>query len=101
MNGFDESLSLDCTQTWNNISDHVYKDIMPAINSALRGRVVRYSNTELKNVLQQYHRHQRESYRISQDEDLANADRKRKGINSRRFEVSIFFKDISVLLKGL
>jgi hypothetical protein len=47
-----------------------------------------YNKTELRYVLQQLHRHRRETWQISQDEAKAKADKKRKGTNSRRSDVS-------------
>ncbi|CAG8755601.1 13795_t:CDS:2, partial [Funneliformis caledonium] len=35
LSGFDNSLSIDHTQKWNDICDHVFKEIMPAVNQAL------------------------------------------------------------------
>ena len=61
---------------------------MPAINQALRDRIV-YKQTELKYVLQQLHRHRRKSWQIKQDEEKSKLDRSRKGVNSRRSDVSI------------
>lgn len=61
---------------------------MPAINQALRDRIV-YKQTELKYVLQQLHRHRRESWQIKQDEEKSKLDKSRKGVNSRRSDVSI------------
>jgi hypothetical protein len=63
---------------------------MPAIDKALKNRM-RYNLTELKYVLQQLHRHRRESWQISQDNEKAKEDKKRKGTNSRRSDVSITF----------
>jgi len=60
---------------------------MPAIDRAIGGRID-YNQTELKYVLQQLHRHRRDTWKISQDARKAKADRKRKGVNSRRSEVS-------------
>lgn len=60
---------------------------MPAINKAIGSRIV-YNQTELRYVLQQLHRHRRDSWKIMQNADKAKADRKRKGINSRRSDVS-------------
>ncbi|CAG8602108.1 5669_t:CDS:2 [Funneliformis caledonium] len=37
LRGFDNFLSIDHTQKWNDICDHVFKDIMPAVNQALTG----------------------------------------------------------------
>src|SRR2546430_12297854 len=62
---------------------------MPAIDRAIGGRID-YNQTELKYVLQQLHRHRRDTRKISQDTRKAKADRKRKGVNSRRSEVSNF-----------
>jgi hypothetical protein len=60
---------------------------MPAVNKALNGRI-RYNPTELKYVLQQLHRHRRENWQISQDDEKSKADKKRKGTNARRSDVS-------------
>ena len=62
---------------------------MPAIDKALKGRFL-CSQTELKYVLQQLHRHRRENWQISQDVDKLKEDKKRKETNSRRSDVSIF-----------
>jgi hypothetical protein len=62
---------------------------MPAIDKALKDRIV-YNQTELKYVLQQLHRHRRESWQISQNVEKVKEDKKRKGTNSRRSDVSIF-----------
>ena len=88
LSGLDDSLSLDHTKKWNKISNHVSKDIMPAINQALTGRML-YKQTELKFVLQQLHRHRRENWTITQDDAKLKMNRKRKGTNSRRADVSI------------
>ncbi|PKY47385.1 hypothetical protein RhiirA4_421353 [Rhizophagus irregularis] len=84
--GLDSSLSLDHTQPWNEIQSHVSKDIMPAIDKALKDRIV-YNQTELKYVLQQLHCHRRESWQISQNVEKVKEDKKRKGTNSRRSDV--------------
>ncbi len=68
---------------------------MPAIDRAINNRIV-YNQTELKYVLQQLHRHRRENWSIAQDAAKAKADKKRKGINSRRSEV-INFQLLSVI----
>jgi hypothetical protein len=67
---------------------------MPAVDRALNGRM-RYNQAELKYVLQQLHRHRRENWQISQDAEKLKADKKRKGTNARRSDVSI--NTISVL----
>ncbi|CAB4374406.1 unnamed protein product [Rhizophagus irregularis] len=81
--GLDSSLSLDHMQPWNEIQSHVSKDIMPAIDKALKDRII-YNQTELKYVLQQLHHHRRESWQISQNVEKVKEDKKRKGTNSRR-----------------
>jgi hypothetical protein len=86
--GLDDSLNLDYTKQWSDISSHVARKIMPAIDKALSGRI-RYQRTELKYVLQQFHRHRRESWQINQDSNRLKTDRKRKGTNSRRSDVRI------------
>ncbi|CAB5388123.1 unnamed protein product [Rhizophagus irregularis] len=58
--GLDSSLSLDHTQPWNEIQSYVSKDIMPAIDKALKDRIV-YNQTELKYVLQRLHHYRRKS----------------------------------------
>ncbi|CAG8528631.1 10875_t:CDS:2 [Funneliformis caledonium] len=60
LSGLDDSLSLDYKNTWNDISDHVSKNIMLAIDKALNKRMV-YNQTELKFILQQLHRHKRDN----------------------------------------
>ena len=62
---------------------------MPAIDMVLNRRFT-YNRTELRYVLQQLHRHRRENWQISQDAAKAKADRRRKGTNSRRSDVSNF-----------
>ncbi|CAB5303766.1 unnamed protein product [Rhizophagus irregularis] len=84
--GLDSSLLLDHTQPWNEIQSHISKDIIPAIDKALKDRIV-YNQTELKYVLQQLHRHRRESWQISQNVEKVKEDKKRKGTNSRRSDV--------------
>jgi|SRR5689334_19174423 len=64
---------------------------MPAIDRVIGNRIV-YNQTELKYVLQQLHRHRRETWKISQDSVKAKNDKKRKGTNSRRSDVSNFVK---------
>jgi hypothetical protein len=61
---------------------------MPAIDKAMKSRLL-YNQTELRFVLQQLHRHRREAYQISQDEEKSRLDKRRKGTNSRRADVSI------------
>ena len=61
---------------------------MLAIDKALHNRMV-YNQTELKYVLQQLHRHRRDNWQITQDEDKLKLDKKRKGTNSRRSDVGI------------
>jgi hypothetical protein len=87
LSGLDSSLALDHTVQWNDISKHVSQDIMPAIDRAMRDRVS-YTQTELKYVLQQLHRHRRDNWKISLDSAKSKADKKRKGTNSRHSEVS-------------
>lgn len=62
---------------------------MPAVDRAIGNRII-YKQTELKYILQQLHRHRRESWKISQDSVKAKNDKKRKGTNSRRSDVSNF-----------
>ena len=88
--GLDEFLSLDHTQPWSDIFTYMSRDIMPAVNRAIQNRIS-YKQVELKYVLQQLHRHWRESWKISQDADKAKGDKRRKGINSRRAEVINFY----------
>jgi hypothetical protein len=59
---------------------------MPAIDKALHGKMV-YNQMELKFVLQQFHRHRRESWKISLDANKLKLDKKRKGMNSKRSDV--------------
>ena len=86
LNGLGETLALDHTQPWNDIYQHVCKDIMPAIDKALNFRF-RYNTTELRYVLQQFHRHKRENWKISQDTERARMDKKRKKTNVKRSNI--------------
>ena len=60
---------------------------MPAIDRVIGNRIV-YNQTELKYVLQQLHQHRQETWKISQDSVKTKNDKKRKGTNSRRSDVS-------------
>ena len=62
---------------------------MSAIDRVIGNWIV-YNQTELKYVLQQLHRHRRETWKISQDIVKAKNDKKRKGTNSKRSDVSNF-----------
>src|SRR2546421_8488667 len=64
----------------------VSQNTMPAIDRVIGNRIV-YNQTELKYVLQQLHRHRRETWEISQDSVKAKNDKKRS-TNSRRSDVS-------------
>ncbi|CAB5197266.1 unnamed protein product [Rhizophagus irregularis] len=86
LSNLDSSLFLDYTKSWNEIQNHVIKETMPTIDKSLSSKV-QYNSTELKNVLQQLHRHRRENWKISQNSEKAKEDKKRKGTNSRRSEV--------------
>jgi hypothetical protein len=82
-------LRLDHQQQWSDIEQHIHRNIMPAIDRVLKEKNFVYTKSELKYVLQQLHRHRRENWQISLDEDKLKLDRKRKGVNSRRSDVSI------------
>ena len=60
---------------------------MKEIDKAMKGRFT-YKDTELKWVLQQLYRHRRENWQNSQDLEKRKSEKKRKGINSRRGNVS-------------
>src|SRR3989440_11689465 len=60
---------------------------MPAIDRVIGNQIV-YNQTELFYILQQLHWHWRETWKISQDSVKAKNDKKRKGTNSRRSDVS-------------
>src|SRR2546426_6964013 len=61
----DNSLSLDHTQKWIDIHQHVSQNTMPAIDRVIGNRIV-YNQTELKYIHQQLHQHRRETWKISQ-----------------------------------
>ncbi|CAG8724433.1 2057_t:CDS:2, partial [Funneliformis caledonium] len=75
------SLHLDPTKKWSEISQHVSKNIMKEIGKVLLGRF-RYKETELKWILQQLHRHRRAQWKLSLDLSKVKSDKKRKGTNS-------------------
>src|SRR5438067_13492959 len=64
-----------------------FSNTMLAIDRVIGNRIV-YNQMELKYVLQQLHRHRRETWKISQDSVKAKNDKKRKGTNSRCLDVS-------------
>ena len=70
---------------------------MKAINKAMDGRFW-YKEVELKWVLQQLHRHRRETWMISFNPEKVKAEKKRKGTNSRRGDMSINICNFSILL---
>src|SRR5947208_9816522 len=57
-------------------------------NAGEIGNRIVYNQTELKDVLQQLHRHRRKTWKISQDSVKAKNDKKRKGTNLRRSDES-------------
>lgn len=87
LSGLDDSLQLDHTKKWVEIAPHVSKHIMKEIARVLTGRF-QYKDIELKWVLQNLHRHRRESWMVSLDPDKTRFEKKRKGTNSRRKDVS-------------
>lgn len=87
LSSLDDSLQLDHTKKWVEIAPHVSKHIMKEIARALTGRF-QYKDIELKWVLQNLHRHRRESWMVSLDPDKTRLEKKRKGTNSRRKDVS-------------
>src|SRR5207244_7789001 len=83
----DDSLSLNHTQKWVDIHQHVSQNTMPVIDRVIGNQIV-YNQMELKYVLQQLHWHRRETWKISHDSVKAKNDKKRKGTNSRHTDVS-------------
>ncbi|RGB36326.1 hypothetical protein C1646_758225 [Rhizophagus diaphanus] len=75
--GFDDSLSLDYTKSWNEIYKHVSKNIMPAVDKAQNSRI-QYKPTELKYILQQLHCHRRKNWQISQDDEKSKKKERQK-----------------------
>ncbi|PKY60159.1 hypothetical protein RhiirA4_483549, partial [Rhizophagus irregularis] len=87
LNGLDDTLQLDHTKRWTKIAQHVTKKMMKEIDKAMKGRF-QYKDTELKWVLQQLHRHRRENWKVNLDPEKVKSEKKRKGTNSRRGDVS-------------
>lgn len=88
LSGLDDSLQLDPSKKWQQISSQVSKQTMKVIGKAMEGRF-RYKDIELKWVLQQLHCHRRESWKVSVNPEKVKSEKKRKGTNSRRGDVSI------------
>ncbi len=82
---------------WTDIEKDVLRNIVPAIKRALGDRF-QYTDTELKKVLQNLHRHQRDSYAVSLNPLKSKANKWRTGTNSRRKDVSISFNICSALV---
>jgi hypothetical protein len=78
----------DCKKKWTDIEKRVLQEIIPAIKRALDNRF-QYTDTELKKVLQNFHRHKRDSYTISTDTLKLKVNNQRIGTNSRRKDVRI------------
>jgi len=83
-------LQLDLSKKWQEISGKVSKETMKAIGKAMQGRFC-YNDTELKWVLQQLHRHRRDNWKVKLDPEKVKTEKRRKGTNSRREDVSINF----------
>ena len=79
---------IDHTKCWTDIECHVIQDIISAIKKAFSDRF-QYTDTELKKVLQNLHRHRRDSYAISKDPLKSKANKQRTDTNTRRKDVSI------------
>ncbi|CAB4417851.1 unnamed protein product [Rhizophagus irregularis] len=87
LKGLDNSLSIDlfdCKKKWTDIEKCVLQEIIPAIKKALDNNRFQYTDTELKKVLQNLHRHQRDSYTISTNTLKFKANKQRIRTNSRR-----------------
>ncbi|PKC08111.1 hypothetical protein RhiirA5_417352 [Rhizophagus irregularis] len=86
LKGLDSSLSIDLfdyKKKWTEIEKDVLREIIPVIKKAMDNRF-QYTDTELKKVLQNYHRHQRDAYTISTKPLKLKANKQRVGTNSRR-----------------
>ncbi|PKC53798.1 hypothetical protein RhiirA1_478551 [Rhizophagus irregularis] len=83
LKGLDNSLFIDHTRRWLDIEKNVSQNTLPAIKKALGDRF-QYTDTELKKVLQNLHRHRRDAYTVSLDPLKSKANKQRTGINSRR-----------------
>ncbi|CAB4488215.1 unnamed protein product [Rhizophagus irregularis] len=87
LKGLDNSLSIDlfdCKKKWTDIEKSVLQEIIPAIKKALDNNRFQYTDTELKKILHNLHRHQRDSYTISTNTLKFKANKQRIGTNSRR-----------------
>jgi ATP-dependent protease HslVU (ClpYQ) ATPase subunit len=80
---------MDYQKTWKDIETKVSHETMPAIENVLKNRM-EYTLTELKHVLQQYHRHKRENIRIKENPERFIVEKRRKAINIRRADVVYF-----------
>ncbi|UZO16142.1 uncharacterized protein OCT59_007532 [Rhizophagus irregularis] len=68
---------------YTDIKIYVIQNVILAIKRAF-GKRFHYTDTELKKVLQNYHRHQRDTYILLLNPQKQKANRQRTGINSRR-----------------
>ena len=89
LSGLNDALQLDHTKRWMDITRHIAKHTMKEINKVMKKRF-QYKDMELKWVLQQLHRHRRENWKVSLNPKKAKSEKKRKGTNSRRGDVSTF-----------
>ena len=87
LKSLDVSLRLEHEKRWIDIEVHVIQDIIPIIKRTLGDRF-QYTDTELKKVLQNLHRHRREAYIISLNPQKSKSKKQKTGTNSRRQDVS-------------
>lgn len=83
-------MTIDHKSRWTDIEKHVTQDIIPVIKRALGDRF-QYTDIELKKILQNLHRHRRDTYTVSQNPSKSKANKQRTGINTRRKDVSVSF----------
>ncbi|PKC57365.1 hypothetical protein RhiirA1_401463 [Rhizophagus irregularis] len=91
LKGLDSSLSIDLfdyKKKWTEIEKDVLREIIPVIKKAMDNRF-QYTDMELKKVLQNYHRHQRDAYTISTKPLKLKANKQRVGTNNEVSESDI------------
>ena len=67
---------IDHKSRWTDIEKDVLQNIVPPIKRAL-GDKFQYTDTELKKVLQNLHRHRRDVYAVSLNPSKSKANRQR------------------------
>jgi hypothetical protein len=84
-----ENQKLDVTQTFEAQRQNANKHIIPIVQRTINKKLFPVSDGIIKHIIQERHRHQRETYKHrNRDANWNDREKRRKHANSRRNEVS-------------